>query len=81
MIELYHSEGCPFCVKVRVAFEQMGVAYISKAMPLRVPSTFKEELLKLGGKPQVPFLVDPERSVKMYESDDIIDYVRQNYAK
>ena len=81
MIELYHSEGCPFCVKVRVAFEQMGVAYVSKAMPLRVPSAFKEELIKLGGKSQVPFLLDPERSVKMYESDDIIEYVREHYAK
>ncbi|MCX6103755.1 MAG: glutathione S-transferase N-terminal domain-containing protein [Proteobacteria bacterium] len=81
MIELYHSEGCPFCVKVRVAFEQMGVAYISKAMPLRVTSCFKDELIKLGGKSQVPFLVDPERGLQMYESDDIIDYVKKNYIK
>ena len=81
MIELYQSEGCPFCVKVRVAFEQMRVAYVSKAMPLRVPSAFKEELIKLGGKSQVPFLSDPERSVKRYESDDIIEYVKEHYAK
>ena len=81
MIELYHSEGCPFCVKVRVAFEQMRVAYVSKAMPLRVPSAFKEELIKLGGKSQEPFLSDPERSVKRYESDDIIEYVKEHYAK
>lgn len=81
MIELYQSEGCPFCVKVRVAFEQMGVPYVSKSMPLRVSSVFKEELIKLGGKSQVPFLFDPERSVKMYESDDIIAYVQEHYAK
>jgi len=81
MIELYQSEGCPFCVKVRVALEQMGVPYISKSMPLRVSSPFKEELITLGGKSQVPFLFDPERSVKMYESDDIIAYVKKYYAK
>ena len=68
-------------MKVRVAFEQMRVAYVSKAMPLRVPSAFKEELIKLGGKSQVPFLSDPERSVKRYESDDIIEYVKEHYAK
>jgi glutathione S-transferase len=81
MIELYQSEGCPFCVKVRIAFEQMGIAYLSKSMPLRVSSAFKNELIQLGGKSQVPFLVDPERNVKMYESDDIIAYVKEHYSK
>lgn len=81
MIELYQSETCPYCVKVRLAFEKMGVAYISKSMPLRVTSAFQEELIRLGGKTQVPFLVDPERSVKMYESDDIIKYVKEHYAR
>jgi glutathione S-transferase len=81
MIELYQSEGCPFCVKVRLAFEQMEVSYVSKSMPLRVDSAFKQELIKLGGKTQVPFLHDPEKNIKMYESNDIIDYVRETYAK
>ncbi|MBM4317259.1 MAG: glutaredoxin [Deltaproteobacteria bacterium] len=81
MIQLYQSEGCPFCVKVRLAFEEMGISYISKSMPLRVDSVFKQELIKLGGKIQVPFLHDPERNVKMYESNDIIDYARESYAK
>jgi len=81
MIQLYQSEGCPFCVKVRIAFEQMGVSYVSKSMPLRIVSPFKEELIQLGGKSQVPFLFDPEKSVKMYESDDIIAYVKEHYAK
>lgn len=29
----------------------------------------------------LPFLSDPERSVKMYESDDIFEYVKEHYAK
>jgi glutathione S-transferase len=44
-------------------------------------SPVKEELKKLGGKTQVPYLVDPERNVKMYESDDIIAYVEEHYAR
>lgn len=42
---------------------------------------FLDELLSKGGKEQVPFLVDSERGVSMYESSDIIEYIRENYAK
>ena len=35
----------------------------------------KEELISLGGKGQVPYLVDGE--ISMYESDAIIDYLQQ----
>lgn len=38
------------------------------------------ELMELGGKKAVPFLVDSEKDQKMYESSDIIDYIRENYA-
>lgn len=81
MIELYLAERCPYCVKVRVFLEGAGVAYVSKPIPLgAATSPLKEELRKLGGKTQVPYLVDPEKNVKMYESDDIIEYVKKNYA-
>ena len=35
-----------------------------------------DELIKLGGKQQVPFLVDNDNDKFMYESDDIIEYVK-----
>lgn len=38
------------------------------------------ELETRGGKRQVPYMVDPERNVEMYESLDIIDYVARTYA-
>ena len=37
------------------------------------------ELIEKGER-QVPFLVDTERDVMMYESNDIIDYIREHYA-
>lgn len=40
-----------------------------------------QELLEKGGKKQVPFLVDSEKNISMYESSDIIDHLRDNYAK
>jgi len=36
-----------------------------------------KELLELGGQQQVPFLVDGD--VKMYESDDIIEYIKTKF--
>jgi len=39
------------------------------------------ELVEKGGKTQVPFLVDTERGVMMYESSDIIDYLREHGTK
>lgn len=34
-----------------------------------------EALVEKGGKRQVPFLVDDEKNVSMYESGDIIEYL------
>ena len=36
----------------------------------------KEKLIKLGGKRQVPFMVDNDRNIQMYESEDIIKYLK-----
>jgi glutathione S-transferase len=35
---------------------------------------------KIGGKTQVPLLVDQSKNVVMYESNDIIDYLESNYG-
>ena len=80
MIELYHAESCPYCVKVIEYLEHAGIPYVSKPISLFQSSSLKEELKRLGGKTQVPFLVDPARNIKMYESDDIIAYVKEHYV-
>jgi glutathione S-transferase len=81
MFELYHAESCPYCVKVREFLENEGVAYISKPVSLIKTSPLKEEMKQLGGKAQVPFLNDPGHKAMLYESDDIIDYVRRHYVR
>jgi glutathione S-transferase len=40
----------------------------------------EEELIRIGGKRQVPFLLDREKKVEMYESDDILEYLRETYS-
>ncbi len=82
MIELYYSERCPYCVKVLNFLKAESIPFVSKVIPLGSATTpVKDELMRLGGKTQVPFLVDPEKGVKMYESDDIIAHVKKHYLK
>ena len=80
MLELYQMDHCPYCVKVRGVLQELGLEYISHdALP---GTEERDRLVRLGGKQQVPFLVDnvnPENHVMMYESDDIIRYLREKY--
>ena len=36
----------------------------------------EDSLIQIGGKRQVPFIVDKERNIQMYESADIIEYLK-----
>lgn len=79
MLKLYTYAACPYCARVRSAFSEMGVAYEEIDAERGTPGS--ERLVELGGKQQVPFLVDEERGVHMYESADIIAYAREHFAK
>ena len=76
MIELFQFEGCPFCRKVRLKLEELDLEYVS--IPCSGSSKNRARLIELGGKEQVPFLVDTDTDTKMYESDDIIAYLEEN---
>ncbi len=43
-------------------------------------SVTRETLRERGGRVQVPYLVDPNTGVEMYESEDIIDYLHATYG-
>lgn len=78
MIKLYTYKVCPYCEKVRKAFAEMGIEY--QEIRAEYGSPESQELIALGGKGQVPFLLDEDRGVQMYESDDIIAYAKENLA-
>ncbi len=40
----------------------------------------QSELTALGGKSQVPYLVDSKQEVSMYESDDIVNHLQKYYG-
>jgi len=78
MLELYQFEQCPYCKKVREKLTELNLDYICRNVPR---STKKVEILTiLGGKDQVPFLVDLDKGIFMYESDKIVEYLDKNYS-
>lgn len=78
---LYHYATCPFCIKV---LHEMG--RLSLPIELRdaqQDGVHRDELLKDGGKVQVPCLhiTDAEGQVQwLYESGDIIRYLQQRFS-
>ena len=78
MLTLYVKTGCPFCAKVLETGKELGVTFEEKNI---VDDAAAAELVTRGGKRQVPYLVDSERNIEMYESADIDAYLREHYAK
>ncbi len=77
MLTLYVKTGCPFCHKVLDAGEELGITFDEKNI---TDDTIAAELVARGGKRQVPYLVDTDRTVEMYESDDIVAYLQAHYS-
>ncbi|MDR1168909.1 MAG: glutathione S-transferase N-terminal domain-containing protein [Heliobacteriaceae bacterium] len=73
MLELFVLDSCPYCRKVTDYMKEHNIA--CKTQDITVPENL-EKLLELGGEKQVPFLYDKDNNVKMYESDDIIKYLK-----
>ena len=73
MLDLYILETCPFCRKVMTSFDENNIKYNKKNI---LEKENLDKLIKLGGKQQVPFLADKDNHKFMYESDDIIKYVK-----
>lgn len=74
MLKLYIKTGCPFCNRVldfveesQINVELHNVYESQEAM---------DELMEKGGKRQIPFLHDTDKEVMMYESADIIQYLK-----
>src|SRR5438067_2472584 len=78
MLELYDFEACPYCRKVREALSELDLDYLDH--PVAHGSPRREQLVRLGGKMQAPYLWDPNTTTGLYESDDIIAYLNRTYG-
>lgn len=79
MLTLYVKTGCPFCAKVKNAVAELGIEDQIEERNIADDGVV-DELLEKGGQKMVPFLVDAEREVSMYESGDIVAYLNEHYA-
>ena len=73
MLDLFILETCPYCLKVMKFFDEHNIKY--NKIDISTPAS-KDALIRMGGKRQVPFLVDNVRNIQMYESNDIIEYAK-----
>lgn len=78
MLTLYFKPTCPFCQRVIQMAENLNVKLEMK--DITEDEAALAELIEKGGENQVPFLVDSEKGASMYESNDIIEYIRDNYS-
>jgi glutathione S-transferase len=78
-LELWSFEASPFCRIARETLCELEIPYllhnVAKGSPRR------EAFVARSGKMMVPYLVDPNRDVAMFESADIVAYLNETYAK
>jgi glutathione S-transferase len=81
MIKIYQFEGCPYCARVISALQILNLKEEKdyKLVEASRGTPGRNEVIKLGGINQVPFLVD--ESIVMYESEDIILYLQNKFSK
>ena len=70
---LYQRQSCPFCRKVTQYLDSAG---ISVPMKDTTDPSLRDELVRIGGKGQVPCLIID--GSPLYESDDIIRWFKTN---
>lgn len=81
MIKIFHYDGCPYCARVISALQSLNLTEDNdyKLVEASRGTPGREEVLRLGGMNQVPFLVDD--TISMYESADIIKYLQNKFTK
>jgi len=77
-LALYNMEGSPYCRKVREVLCELDLEYIVHNVPKGSPK--RNELQRRGGKVQVPYLIDSNTGTELYESDDIVAYLEEQYG-
>lgn len=73
MFILYVRDNCGYSQQVLDAFSEMKISFVEKN--IKDPQAL-EELMTLGGEKQVPFLVDDEMEIGLYEANQIITYAK-----
>ena len=87
MLELYQAESCPHSAAVRETLTELGASYVvhNPRLPddeggdVHNEQTHRE-LSAIGGRDQIPLLVDTERRETIYGEDDIVAHLERRYG-
>ena len=78
MLELYSFEASPFCRIVRETLTALELPY--KLHNVAKGSAKREAFVARSGKMMVPYLIDPNEHVEMFESADIVRHLQRTYG-
>ena len=77
-LELYYYPDCPYCQKVLRELDGLGAADAIVLKNIHADDSARQTLIAVGGKQQVPCLfID---GAPLYESDDIVRWLRGQFA-
>ena len=77
LLELYSFEASPYCRLVREKLCTMELPYVLYNVGKGSPS--RPAFIERSGKMMVPYLVDPNTGAAMFESRDILRYLKDTY--
>jgi glutathione S-transferase len=77
-LELWSFEASPYCRLVREELSSLEIPYLLHNVAQGSPR--REAFLARAGKIQVPYLLDPNEGREMFESAEIVAYLRTTYA-
>lgn len=75
-LELFKRDTCPYCVKVQMFIEELGVEDKIEQLDITKDSAARKRLIEVGGKQQVPCLFIDGKP--LYESRDIMNWIEAN---
>ncbi|XP_057777927.1 uncharacterized protein LOC130996649 isoform X3 [Salvia miltiorrhiza] len=77
-LEIWAYEASPFCKVVREVLVELELPHILHSCARGSPK--RQVLYERVGHFQVPYLEDPNTGVEMFESAEIVDYLKATYA-
>lgn len=77
-LKLFIMEQCPFCKKVMREIENLDIKDKMEIVDINEDEEAEKELIEVGGQRQVPCIFIDGKP--MYESNDIIEFLRENFS-
>ena len=77
-LEIWNYEASPYCRIVRERLAELGIAYLSRNVAHKSPkrSAFKQRF----GREEFPYMFDPNTHVGMFDTENILRYLKDTYA-